>query len=313
MLLTAGGSVFSKEQDSAKNSRVTDFRLSKLNGHKFVVNSNIGSPFVNTYIQNRVGLGQTLNVDIPELEIQGVPVQIKGELLFTFLKLEYQQSIKDWLAFRASFDVVGRLGTQPGSLISEGVNLVSGYEFGWMFKIYDDKKFMISGLADVSNASYTIVNLDSFIKGIIDSGRVTEDNKLIRDVPALRSGIGFRAAYAFNQVFGMTFYGTSRYGEAIAKDESNDWFFNYGIAFDADLLPKQKVPLGFLLGFYGSNSPDADKILETDPKNFIAQINYTGNDDLSLGLEINLQTYKPVGYEENIKFMNYSFNMRYFF
>lgn len=291
----------------------TNERYSILNGHKFVVNSNISTPFINTYIQNRIGVGQTMNLSIPETVIEGQPVQVKGELLFTFLNLEYQQKIRDWLAFNASIDLRGRLGNKPGSLIAEGVDVATGYELSWLFRLYQNKEFMLSGSADVSNRSFTIIDLKDFIQGIIDSGKITEDSKLVKDVPALRAGVGVKAAYAFNRVFGLTAFANVKYGETVNYGADNDWFISYGLAVDADLLPKQKVPVGFLLGFFASNVPGADGTLESYPKNFILQVNYTGNEDIVIGLESNLQYYRPIDYDDNIKFVNFSFNMRYFF
>lgn len=295
------------------STKLLNERYSILNGHKFLVNSNIGSPFINTYVQNRLGVGQTLDISIPETVIEGQIVQLKGELIFTFLNLEYQQKIRDWLAFNASFDLRGRLGNKPGSLIAEGVDVAAGYEFGWLFKLYQNKEFMLSGSADVSNRSYTIIDLKDFIQGIIDSGKITEKNRLVKDVPALRAGVGVRAAYAFNRVFGLSAYTNVKYGETVTYGADNDWFISYGLALDADLLPKQKVPLGFLLGFFASNVPGAEGTFQSYPKNFILQINYTGNEDIVIGLESNFQYYKPIDYSDNIKFFNFSFNMRYFF
>ncbi len=107
-----------------------------LNGHKFVVNSKIGSPFVNTYFKNNLGAGQTVGLEFPEIVIKGKKiVQLQGEVAFTNIAFEYQQEIRDWMAFYADFKLLGRLGTETGALISQGVNIVSGYNFGWKFKL----------------------------------------------------------------------------------------------------------------------------------------------------------------------------------
>jgi hypothetical protein len=313
MLLTTCISSFSFAGTAGDSTKAFNERYSILNGHKFLVNSIISTPFINTYVQNRLGVGQTMNLSIPETVIEGQPVQVKGELLFTFLNLEYQQVIRDWLAFNASVDILGRLGNKPGSLIAEGIDVAAGYQFGWLFKLYQNKEFMLSGSADVSNRSYTVIDLKDFVQGIIDSGKITEDNKLIKDIPALRAGVGVKGAYAFNSVFGLNAFVNVKYGETAVYGAPSDWFLSYGLAFDADLLPKQKVPVGFLLGFFASSVPGTDGELESYPKNFIFQVNYTGNEDIIIGLESNFQYYRPVDYDDDIKFANFSFNMRYFF
>ncbi len=297
--------------DSLK-SRV--YEHASLRGHKFIINSNIGSPFIQTFLENRIGAGQTIDLDIPTIRISGTEVvQLKGELLFTSLNFVYQQKIKDWMAFNASVIVTGRLGTKAGSLISEGVNVFTGYQLGWLFKLYENKQMMLSGTLDITNNSVTIIDLEKFVQGIIDSGKITKDNQLVKEIPALRAGAGIRGAYAFNQTFGFTGFANLRNGESADREYSNRWFFNFGLAFDADLMPKQNVPIGFLLGFYSLDFAGAEESLENDPKNIIFQINYTGKEDLNLGLEINYQTYKPVSYDRNINFLNLTLGLKYFF
>lgn len=313
LLLTLNQQAFS-QADNKPDNKSGKGRMLRLNGHKFILNSAVSSPYVSTYLQNKLGVGQTLDITIPKNTITEEQLtQIKGELVFSKLGIEYQQMIKDWMAFRASFEVVGRLGTKPGSLISEGVNILAGYEFGWMAKLYQDKKFMLSGTVDISNDTYTLVNLKEFVKELIDSGRITQDSKLLDNVPVLRAGGGMRAAYAFNEVFGTTFNGTLRFGESLSRALDNEWYYSMGIAFDADLYPKQNVPLGFLLGFIISNYPGSETVLESYPKNVTAQINYTGNDDINLGLELNLQNYRPLDYDKDVNFLIVALNMRYFF
>lgn len=297
--------------DSLK-SRV--YEHASLRGHKFIVNSNIGSPFIQSFIENRLGVGQTIDLDIPTIRISGTEVvQLKGELLFTSLNFVYQQKIKDWMAFNASVLVTGRLGTEVGSLIYEGVNVFTGYQLGWLFKVYENKEMMLSGTLDITNNSVTIIDLEKFVQGIIDSGKITKDNQLVKEIPTLRAGGGLRGSYAFNQTFGFTGFASLSNGESADRDNSNGWFFNFGLAFDADLMPKQKVPIGFLLGFYSVDFAGAEETLENDPKNIIFQINYTGKDDLNLGLEFNYQTYKPVNYDRSIKFANIVLGLKYFF
>lgn len=305
------GLKFSNPGDSLKN-RV--YEHATLKGHKFIINSSIGSPFIQTFLENRLGAGQTIDLDIPTIRISGTEVvQLKGELLFTALNLKYQQKIKDWMAFNASVLVTGRLGTKAGSLISEGVNVFTGYQLGWLFKVYENKEMMLSGTVDITNNSVTIIDLEKFVQGIIDSGKITKDNQLVKEIPALRVGGGLRGSYAFNQTFGFTGFASLSNGESANRDNSNRWFFNFGLAFDADLMPKQNVPIGFLLGFYSVDYAGAEVSLENDPKNFILQISYTGKNDLNLGLDINYQTYKPVNYDRNISFINVSLGLKYFF
>ncbi|MBK8983663.1 MAG: hypothetical protein IPM38_15440 [Ignavibacteria bacterium] len=285
-----------------------------LKGHKFMVNSNIGTPFIQTFLQSRLGAGQTVNLKIPAVTIDTQEViQLRGDLIYTNLDIEYQQMIKDWMAFRVKLSIAGKLGTKPGALISEGVNAASGYELGWLFKLYQNKELALSGSLDVFNKSYTVIDLNRFIQGVIDSGRITPSNTLVNTHSTVRAGGSIRFAYAFNRTFGFTGNFNAQFGESIDLTDINKWYFEYGGIFDADLLPVQNVPLGFVLGFYHNSLPLTSEQIQSEPNNILFGINYTGKQDLNLGLEVNYQFYKPNNFDENIKFVNMSLNMRYFF
>lgn len=296
------------------SSMQKEYEHAGLNGHNFISNSYLGSPFVETFLQNKLGVGQTINLDYPVIRIQGEEIlQVKGELIFTTIQIAYQQEIRDWLAVGAKFQLIGRLGNSTGAFISSGVNVLSGYELNWLFNLYKDKKFILSGNVDIVNSAVTIVNMRKFIQGVIDSGRVTPDNRLVESLPLISAGVGISLAYAFNPVFGFTFNGSLRNGESYDRTKSNEWFHNFGFAFDADLLPRQKIPIGFLLGYYETSLPGTEGILESNPRNVVAQINYTGNRDLGLGIELNYQRYKPVTFDEYLNYVNYSLALKYYF
>lgn len=301
------GKFFSPPKDSLYEDQY-------LNGHKFMINSLVGSPFIQTYLQNRLGGGRTIDLTIPEIKIDTQHViDLKGDLVSTTLDIEYQQAIKKWMAFRIKINIAGKSGTEAGALLSEGVNVVFGYELGWLFKLYRTKEFALSGSLDLLNRSYTIIDLQSYIKDIIDSGRVVKSEKFVTNVSSLRAGGTLKGSYAFNQTFGFTGNINALYGESVDRTSKGKWFFEYGGLFDADLLPKQNVPIGFLVGFYHTALPTTSDQTATEPNNLLAGINYTGRRDLNLGLELNYQVYRPTGFDESIKIVSAIMNFRYFF
>lgn len=308
VLLTVAfsGQVYS-QSDSADNPV-------SLNGHKFVINSTMGSPFTNTTYKNILGAGQTVNLKIPDVVINGETViQILGEIAYTNLAFEYQQEIRKWLAFYGEVKLVGRLGTETGSLISQGVNVVSGYSLGWKIKVHESKKLSVSTSLNVSKSSYTVLNLPDFIQGIIDSGKVTPGNKLVNYTPLLRGGIGVNAAYAFNPTFGVMAKLYGDYGESARRFESSVFNYVYGISFDADLNPKQNVPLGFMAGFYHSSLPQFKEESSRDPNEILFQINYTGKKYLNIGAEINYQWYKPDKFDSDVNFITFNLHSSIYF
>lgn len=293
--------------DSLNNSQ-------SLNGHRFIINNQIGSPFIQTYIQMLIGASQTVNLNVPVITINSEKVaEIQGEIVYTIIDLEYQQAIRDWMAFRAKVVITVNSGTETGALISEGVNLSNGYELSWLFKLYRNKRFALSGSLELLNRSYTVVNLKTFIQGVLDSGRIVKSNNLVNTVPSTRAGGSLKFCYAFNPTFGFGGNINLLYGESIDRTAKSQAFFDYGGAFDANLLPKLKIPIGILAGFYHNAISATTEQVTSDLNSILFQINYTGKEDLNLGLEVNYRFYQPSDFDEKIKLMNLSLNLRYFF
>lgn len=313
VLIAAVMMFFSTASSSIAQTDTTSHPVS-LNGHKFVINSTLGSPFTNTTFKNILGAGQTINLQIPAIVINDrTLVQLQGEIVYTNLAFEYQQEIRDWLAFYGELRVVGRLGTETGTLISQGVNLVTGYNLGWKFKVLETKKLRLSTNLNIAKSSYTTFDLPAFIKGIIDSGKVTPGNKLVGYTPLLRGGVGVHAAYAFDETFGAIAKLFVDYGESVKRGENDLFNYNYGLAFDADLYPKHNVPLGFLLGFYHASLPTFREQTSRDPNELLFQINYTGKKYLNIGAEVNYRWYLPEKFDDYINFLTFNLHTSIYF
>ena len=286
-----------------------------LNGHRFITNSFIKSPFINTYLETRLGAGKTSLLELPLIVINGEPLYtLKGDLAFTYLGFEYQQAVKDWIAFSGKIDVVGRLGTDAQALLSDGVNLRVGFEFGWLVKLYKNEEMMLSGMAKISNNSYTIIDLYGFTQGIIDSGKITPQNTLVKSTPVSVASLGLSYSYTINKMFGITASSTLGYGESVERFSEDEWYLNYGVSADADLNPDYSVPIGFALSYLGqTRGKNTSSVLGGDPQNIIFQINYTGKSDLDLGLLFNYQWYNKASTDQTITFTNIFLNIKYYF
>ncbi len=284
-----------------------------LNGHKFITNQMVKDPFVRTYIRNTIGVGQTLEFQTPLFVINGNNlISLKGNLLYTSLDVEYQQAIRDWLAFSARFQITGRLGSEIQALFTSGVNVASGMELGWLVKVMENKNMALSGNVKVTNNSATYINLYDFIQEIIDSGKITRDNKLVKTTPLTWVIGGARYAYAFNKVFGATALFEIGYGSAIDRSKGDEWMTNFGIGFDADIMPSSGVPFGFGIAYLNTSYQYSETVLGR-PQNLLVQINYTGRDDFDLGLATNYQWYREKKFDNLIQFVNIFVNMKYYF
>jgi hypothetical protein len=300
-------------QDTTEASEITECG-NMLNEHRFISSSKIKSPFISTYLQTSLGGGVTSRLDIPLIEIDGEEyVTLTGDLAFTFLGFEYQHAVKDWIAFALKLNVIGRLGTDAGAILYQGVNFDIGYQLGWLLKLYKKDDMMLSGIVRVTNNSFTFIDINGFVQGIIDSGKITPKNKIIKSTPATNAGVGLSYAYAINKMFGITAEATVSYGESAERFSEDEWAFNYGVLADADLNPDYEVPIGFGISYFGSRRGKNTSSLFGNPHNILFQINYTGKSDLDLGLVFNYQWYEDATIDQTINFTNVYLDAKYYF
>jgi hypothetical protein len=301
-----------KNKDTTK-TYLTSESGNSLNGHRFISSSKIKSPFINTYLLTSLGAGKTSRLDIPVIINGQELTTLTGDLAFTYFGFEYQQAVKDWIAFSLRLNAIGRLGTDAGAILYQGVDLNIGYQLGWLLKLYKSKDMMLSGTIKVSNNSFTFIDINGFIQGIVDSGKITPENKMVKNTPTTNAGAGLAYAYTINRMFGITAEANFIYGESAERFSVDEWIFNYGVLVDADLKPDYAVPLGFGLSYFGSKRGKNTTSLFGDPNNILFQINYTGKSDLDLGLVFNYQWYKDASLDQTINFTNVYMDVKYFF
>ncbi len=100
------GSVVAQDQAGGQRPAV--------GSHSFTETVDVPSPFVRSFIRNRIGAGMAFDFEIPPIEIGGEPIAgLKGDLLFAILDFEYQYAIKDWIAIRARVLGSGLCGREP--------------------------------------------------------------------------------------------------------------------------------------------------------------------------------------------------------
>lgn len=284
----------------------------ELNGHTFITNSMITDPFINTRFSLITGVGSTSNYDIP-LVINGKEITgLFGQLTYGTFDVRYQQKITSWLGFSLLVNVLGRLGSQKISFVSEGVNFNTNFNLGWTIKIAKSKKFMTSAVLNLTNTSTTAFNLEKFIQKVIENGGITPDNKVVKLTNITLGSAGLKAAYAFSKTFGCIGKLNIGYGESLNSDKQT--YLEGGISFDADLNPSLSVPVGFCLGYIWNNYNQNDISLK-DPQNILFRINYTGKNDLDLGLEMQTQffTFMSFGKEISSEVIYLKFGITYFF
>jgi hypothetical protein len=294
----------------AQESGDSEWKAPHKNGHTFSPVSGIPDAFVRSYIRNEIGVSQTADVDIP-LGIVGGDTLFasRGALLFANLAIEYQQTIKDWIAFRAKFNVNGRLGTGTSALLSTGVSATTGFELGWLMRLLETDRGYMSLSFDVSNNSFTTINIADFVDDIIEG----DDAELVKKTPSMRAGAGLRYTHAFSPLVGLVSYFETGYGESVDRVSEDEWFTEFGASVDFDLAGVGWVPIGLAVGYKQDSFPEGGADLTDVVRGFVFRIGYTGREDLALGLNLVYSTFPSDQLEEKIKSSGAIIDLRYYF
>jgi hypothetical protein len=251
-----------------------------LAGHTFVSTDLVPDAFVRSFVRTSLGYADAEGIDYPPLVIHGDTLQVlSGSLNYATLGIEYQSALRNWIAARIALDLVTRVGTQGSSLAQEGVRVTSGYEFGFLAKLRQTSKSMLSGSLGVRNQEITTVDVKQFAE---DVGNDVPNARLIDYVPTVRSNAGLRYARAASPTFGLTLLGETSYGDAPRRHGSTSWGWDLGASVDYDAEPTHHIPVGAAFAYRlislpgltttnnGNSSQTALRIAYTGPKELVA-------------------------------------------
>lgn len=281
-----------------------------LGGHTFVNNLLIPSPFISTSIRNSLGYGQALDVTTPVIELEdGEVIGFKGDILFALLDFEYQYAIKEWIALRVKIGGLARSGTGVQSLLSEGVTMVTGFEFGWRIRLLETEKSALSASIDLANRSITGVNIAKFVEDIIDGVPAS----MVTKTPITRGAMGLGYAWAASDLFGVVLNGELGYGESYDRLDGDQIFFRGGAMVEADLLARTSIPIGLSLGYvydtYPENGSSADEGLQA----LGLRIAYTGREDFVISLDQTQELIPGGDRSQDINAATTTITLHYFF
>jgi hypothetical protein len=294
----------------AQDSGNSEWKAPHKNGHTFSPINSVPDAFVRSYIRNSLGMSQTADVDIPLGIIDGDTLfASRGALLFANLQVEYQQTIKDWIAFRAKFNVNGRLGTGTSALLTSGVSATTGFELGWLMRLLETDRGYMSLSFDVVNTSFTTINIAEFVEDVIDG----EDAELVKTTPSMRAGVGLRYTHAFSPLVGLISYFKTGYGESVDRVSEDEWFTEFGATVDFDLAAVGWVPIGLAVGYRQDSFPEGGADITDVVRGFLFRVGYTGRKDLALGLNFQYSTFPTDQLETKIKSTGLDFDIRYYF
>ena len=282
----------------------------QLNDHFFIPVTVLPSPFINSYFRTSLGVAQSGEFENVVLEIDGEKIiGLRGTLLFADLDFEYQQKIKDWIALYFNYNLTARLGTELQSLLTQGVNTVSTFRIGWLVRILETEKFLLSADLQVNNHSATFISISEFVKDLVMDSVVTS---ISRQVPMLNMNGGIRFAYSINRTFGVQGFADLGYGDSYRRGES-DFIYRLGCAVDANLAFTTKVPLGFSAFYMSSSLPDYVHVAGKSAINTGLKISYTAGQHYNFGIELSRLRIPIPNVAEKVNSTSVFVSSRYYF
>jgi hypothetical protein len=289
--------------------------LPVLNNHYFTPNSNFLSPFITTFFKTGIGGGVSLN-SIPVYVNDGEVLlgRLEGENTYVTADVHVQVEAKEWLAVWFRYQANARIGSSTPTILAHGVTAVTGFEFGWMLRLWHNKKSQLSGTITINNATVSAVNLSNFIKDIIDNPD-SINTSLSRKKNPLDGVAGVRYAYSFSDMIGIQAFINASYGESLIKNNKNVWKFNTGILGSFNFIHSHDVPVGLNLGYTIQKFSLFEGQQEDNIQSFMFKVAYTGREEYNIGLEfMHVRTAAPLIEEENtIEYLSTAFVMVYYF
>lgn len=285
-----------------------------LGGHLFQPLVGHQMPFVMSSTRLTLGGGITSNLKLPIVRIgQRIVLAPEGSLAFIATGAEHEQRIKDWLSVYVGVDVVGRLGTDVKALLSQGVNAVTSFDLGWKVRAYTSERLLVTMSLDLVNGSITTVDVDRWVRGIVDSGGVTSTNPLVDTKPTITTGLTAHCAYAVSAALGLTANVSGVYGESAIRGGASQIFINAGATANLDFRPLVGIPVATTIGIAYRQNPSVDDA-STRSSALVAsmRIGTTVSQHFALGAQVNAQNGE-IGNGTHVLAIGGAVDMRFYY
>lgn len=308
-LLLLSGNIFAQEDDVLQKYSIKKERI--LGEHYFTPTNEIRMPFILTHIRTSLGVGGLSDLKYPLIRIgEEEYFYMQGDVFVAVLIFEYQHAVKDWLAVFTRFGLTGRLGSSFATLTKQGINYATTFDIGWMLKVFRNDHLALSASFEVTNGNYSFINLQQFIKDVVDGVR---DASLLRSNNSVYGLAGVKAAYGINEFIGLNAVFDLGYGETIQRDLDNEFFTFTGLNVDMNFYKMINTPISLSLGYLHSTYPRSNNSDIFSSNVFIAQVNYIGRTDFVLSLDLLLSRELSDSVNEVIWLNSAMFSMRYLF
>ncbi|MCB0727797.1 MAG: hypothetical protein KDD00_10060 [Ignavibacteriae bacterium] len=304
----------------AQTQSKSEIDLPKLNGHKFITNSLIPNPFINSRISSNLGFASSLETEIPLLRFDSLisnngneTIQLSADVGLATGAFEFSYAVQDWASIWVNFSGIGRFGTNTPTIFASGITANTTFETGMLFKIKEYKTSMISSSIKIENSNSTVLNIYEYIKNIIDSTNLNK-NYLTQNYNPLSGSVDLRFAYAPSPKWSILAFIDGGYGELINIDSiENKFSYTVGGSFNYDLGLTTSLPFGIGAAFkINSNTPTL-QYNKTATQTYMLQLIYTGGSDFLIGLESNYVRIPTRLNNVTINLSSFNLNWSYFF
>lgn len=256
----------------------------RLADHQFVSTDLVPDAFVRTYVRTDLGYALAGGFHYPPVVVAGDTLAaLNGDLAYARLDAEYQQKLRDWVALRIGFGLRSRLGTRLASLVTEGVTVASGYEFGWLVRLNESRRTSLCGSLGVSNQTITVVDIKQFAEDV--ANRVP-DARLADNVPTVRSSAGLRFAWAISRPFGATVVANGSYGESPRRRDADTWEYDAGASVDFDGNAAWNIPLGLALAYHQTSLPEWTTTDNGNASETVLRVAYNAKPDFLVAVDL---------------------------
>ena len=309
--------MFSLTERSFSQSGSSDDRYyPSLDKHKFTLNNFLPSPFITTSLSSNLGFANSLETEIPLLNLDSVlnTVKVKADITYANGQFGFQYAVKDWAAIYLKFAGIARLGTNTASIFASGVTANTSFSTGMLFKIKEFKKSLFSTGFNITNASSTTLNIYPFIKTLLDSTYPLRTDNLVNTLSPLSGSVDFRFAYSPSKPWSILSYVETGYGENTDIDKTEDnFYYVFGATANYNFDYNCGFPLGVGAGFkFASNSPTLQYTKKLT-QYYLFQLVYTGKKDFTVSLESNFLTIPTLYDDITIKLTSVNFGWAYYF
>jgi hypothetical protein len=271
-------------------------------------------PFIRTHTVVNAGGGQSSTLRLPAITINDSLVLAPvGTLAVIDLMFRHEQAIKPWMSVYGEFELTTRTGTNVVSLLSQGLNSIVGVEIGWNVRVVETSRWSVVTGLHLHNGSYTTINAERWVRGVVDSSRITPDNALIDTKPVLSGGVSVRPAYSVSSFLGLYGNLAVNLSEPLVRSGSMRVLFDGMAAASADWSSILGVPIGTTLGVEYKQASNVGAPADGSAKNILFRIGYTGEDEFGLGLQT-MATFLPIdGIDDEVLFLSAVVDMRFYF